>query len=445
VLKKLREQRAALKAALEALVNTAEGESRSLNDVENAEFDSKMAEIRALDERIAELQEAEVREAAAAAHRVETRAVETATVSVGHEPNPVYRADNKTETSYFRDLFLARQKGDPGAMQRLTRSQETRAGDMTTVAGAGGTFAPPEWLIADYVAYARAARVTANLMHHQTLQDGVSSVNLPKVASGTATGVQQTQNTAVTDTAMTTTSVSSGITTIAGKQIVALQLIRQAGIPFDEVVLKDLAADYASQLDKQVIYGTGANGQLRGLAGAGTTITFTTTQPAVVSTTAANSFYNKVIAAANSVASNRFLPATAVVMRPDRWGWILEALDGNNRPLVTPSTAVFNQLADSGSLVAEGAVGNLVGLPVYLDPNIPVTLNSATNQDGVFVLRQDDCWLWETELESASFDATYADQASILFRVLGFSAFIPDRYQSSVSVILGTGMVQASL
>jgi hypothetical protein len=95
--------------------------------------------------------------------------------------------------------------------------------------------------------------------------------------------------------------------------------------------------------------------------------------------------------------------------------------------------------------VAEGAVGSLVGLPVYIDPNIPVTMNSATNQDAVFVLRTDDVFLYESELEAASFDATYADNASILFRILGYAALIPDRYATSVSVILGTGLVQATL
>jgi HK97 family phage major capsid protein len=443
----LRAQRAAIKAELGALVKGAEGESRGLNADENTIFDTRMTEMKALDARIVELTEAEVRETAAAAHRatiapVETR--ETATVSVGHEPNPVYRRGDAT-VSWFRDTLQAG-RGDSEARNRLASSQETRAGDLTTVAGAGGQFAPPAWLIADYVAFARASRVTADLMSQHTLQGGVSSINLPKVSTGATTGVQATQNSALTDTAMTTTSVSSGITMIAGKQIISRQLLDQSGIPFDEVILKDLAADYAQQIDKQVLYGTGANGQLRGLSGAGTTITYTTSTPKVIDgTTAANSFYNVVIKAANSVASNRFLPATAVIMRPDRWGWILEALDGNGRPLVTPSTAVFNQLAEAGAPVAQGAVGNLLGLPVFLDPNIPVTLNSATNQDGTFVIRQDDCWLYETALESASFEATYADNASVLFRVLGYSAFIPDRYAASVSVILGTGCVQVSL
>jgi len=41
----------------------------------------------------------------------------------------------------------------------------------------------------------------------------------------------------------------------------------------------------------------------------------------------------------------------------------------------------------------------------------------------------------------SSFDATYADNASILFRALGFAAAIPDRLVASCTVIRGTGLV----
>jgi HK97 family phage major capsid protein len=165
----------------------------------------------------------------------------------------------------------------------------------------------------------------------------------------------------------------------------------------------------------------------------------------VDATTNANSFYSALVRAVNSVSSNRYLPANAVIMNPQRWAWVLEAVDSSGRPIVAPSGASFNALATADSPQAEGSVGNLLGLPVYLDPNIPQTMNSATNQDAVFVLRTDDVWLFESSLETASFDATYADNASILFRVLGYSALIPDRYAASTSVILGTGLVTATL
>jgi HK97 family phage major capsid protein len=458
MLKAIMERRAALHAALEALNAGAvndQNEARSFNDAENTEFDAGMAELAKLDERIAELQEAEKRSDAAAAHRAPAGTPTKPVAVVVNEPNPVYRRGDLT-TSFFKDkAAVMLQRSDlgagrsiPEARARLEASQETRAGDLTTVAGAGGQFAPPLWLIQDFVPLARAARVAADLMNQDVLPQGVSSINLPTVTGGATVAVQALQNTAASDTAMTTGSVTSGITTITGKQIVSLQLLQQSGIPFDKVVLGDLARAYATQLDAQVLAGSGAAGQLRGLAnGAGVgAIAYTTVTPAVTSATAANSFYNKVIAAIAGVNTNLFLPPTAIIMHPNRWAWVLEALDTATRPLVVPNGPQFNGVANSeGADVAQGPAGSMAGLPVYIDPSIPTGIGAGTNQDVVYVLRQDQCWLYESELQEASFDATYADQASILFRVLGYSAFIPDRYGKAVYAINGTGLVAPAL
>ena len=360
-------------------------------------------------------------------------------IMVSGEANPVYRRGS-TEVSYFRDIFEA-QRGGQDAIRRLADSQERAA---TSAAGAGGEFAPPAWLVEDFVAIARAGRVTADLANRADLPEGISSVNLPKVTGNTDPAVVQTQNTTITEAAFTTTSVSSGIAEITGKQTVSLALLRQSGVPIDQVILTDLAQGYAVTLDKQVIAGSGANGQLRGLITAGTTVTYTTSAPAVVSTTAANSFYNKILAAQAAVNSGRFLPADAIVMHPRRWSWVLSALDGNQRPLVTPNGNAYNQVAAAGENVAQGFAGEMLGLPVYVDPNIPTDAGAGTNQDTVFVLRTSDLWLWESAVETASFDATLAAQNSILFRVLGFAAFIPHRHQASVQVISGTGLVAPS-
>lgn len=400
---------------------------------------SVSAEIEALRDRVATLEDEQRADEAIARLQSESTPVgsQRSGVQVDSEPNPVYRRDD-VEVSYFRDLFNAT-RGDDGARHRLTAAQETRAS--TTAAGAGGEFAPPLWLIEDFVELARPGRITADLIGSETLPAGVSSINIPKISAGASVGVTVTQNTTITETNVTTTSVSSGITEITGKQTVSLALLRQSGTPLDRIILADLAEAYAVMLNTQVISGSAANGQLRGLITAGTAVTFTTTQPAVVSATATNSFYMKVLAAQAALAGARYLPADAIVMHPRRWAWVLGALDSSNRPLVVPSGAGSNQVGVSGALAAQGYAGEMLGLPVYVDPGIPTNLGTGTNQDVVFVLRKSDLQLWESAVETASFDATYADQNSILYRVLGFSAFIPHRHQASVQVIGGTGLV----
>lgn len=427
----LRAQRDAAIAERDALLEGVTPESYT--DELDTRAGELNASIRGFDARIADAEAAE--KVAAEARKI----ANGPDVQVVSEPNPVYRKDNGREVSYFRDLYFSH--SDASARERLIQSQE-RA--LSTTGTAGGTFAPPAWLVEDYIAYARPARVTADLVQHDVLPGGVSSINLPQVTGGTAVAVVQTQNTGVQNTDMTTSSVSSGITTISGQQVVSLQLLNQSAIPFDRIVLGDLALASASQLDVQVLSGSGSNGQLKGLISAGTTVTFTSTVPAVVSTTAANSFYNKIINAATSVATSRYLPANAIVMHPVRWGWILEALDGQQRPLVTPNGPQFNGLAVTGGVAVQGEAGTLAGLPVYVDPNITQTRGVSTNQDVVYVLRTSDHWLYETAVEQTTWEATYANQNSVLFRANSYAAFLT-RYAGSAQIIDGTGLVTPTL
>jgi HK97 family phage major capsid protein len=285
-------------------------EGRALTAAESTEFDELIA-------RVAELDEQELRSDAAAKHRVEIgggsgRArFTTSGPEVYNDP----REAGLDQPSFFKDLRNSK-LGDWAAAERLNRNEqargmESRAGDLTsTGATSGGSFAPPDWILSEWIGLARAGRITADQLNKQVLPSGVSSVNLPKISGGSSVAVQATQNSSVSDTAVQTTSVSAGITTIAGKQIVALQLLNQS-VDFDHVILGDLAADYARQLCTQVISGSGSSGQLRGLlngASVGAT-TYTTATPKVIDgTTAANSFYNKVVSAVNTVATTRYMP-----------------------------------------------------------------------------------------------------------------------------------------
>ena len=470
VLSNQRQRRSALKTELEQLLDRITVEKRDMTQAEDNLFQSKYDELSQTDERIFQLEEIEARNAAAA---VSSRQLNVNSGwSVTGEPE-VYRdpLNDPSSASFFRDLYDAR-NGHRDAIDRLARNNdmqsqknrnlpaesarnesrsayyaaERRAGDMSTGAGGGGEFAPPDWMVEKFVALARAGRVTADLLNKDQLPSGISSINLPKVAGGTTVAVQATQNSALSDTAMTTTSVSSGITTIGGKQIVALQLVQQSGIPLDRVILGDLARAYATQLDLQVLNGLGSSGELRGLAVNAVATAYTTASPKFVdATTNANSFNSAVIRAVETVYTTLYAAPTAIIMHPRRWAWCLEALDGNGRPMITPGGAIFNAAATAERVAAQGAVGTLAGVPVYTDPNISTTGGTGTNQDEVYVLKADEAYLWETDLQLQSFDATYADSASLLYRALGYAAAIPDRLTAAVNVIRGTGLVAPTL
>lgn len=423
----LEKRAAALKAELEGMLQNSITEDRSLDETEEKVYAEKAEERRKLLDRVAEMREDAAREAKADESRVANGVTETR-VKVTDEPNPVYRRD-RVDTSFFRDLFNGQVKGDQEARGRLMASQETRAGDLTTTAGAGGEFAPPLWLVDEFVALARPGRTTADVVQNETLPSGVSSINLPKVSTGTSTAIQSTQNTALSDTALTTGSVSAGISTIGGKQIVSMQLLQQSGIPFDRVVLGDLARSYAVTLDAQVITA------ISGLSGANA-VSVTAT-----GATAAGGLYLGVANGIQQVQTSRYLPPTAIVMHPRRWMALIAGVDSQGRPLVVPDGPAFNQLVDRANGGAQGRVGTMLGLPVYTDPSVPTNKGAGTNQDQVYVMVAEDLWLYESAIQAASFDATYADQASVLFRVLGYFAFLPNRYPKSVAVLDGAGLV----
>jgi len=389
-------------------------ESRASRDVLDQGHDYLLQ----IDERITELEEAEVRENAAAAHRV-------ASGEAGKEErNYPTRAGGEQiytptrEHSFFKDLQNCR-RGDWAAAERLHRNNEMQAtetralGNTGGTGGSGGEFSPPAYLISEFVELARPARVTADLTTLQELPPNVSSIILPKVLTGTTETVQTTQNTGVSQTDLTTGSLSSAVTTIAGKQVVSQQLLDQSAVSFDRVVFRDLAHAAAQQLDLQVLNGTGAGGQLLGILNVAgvNAVAYTQATPTV---TGGGQFLQRLTFGINAIQTARYLPPTAIVLHPRRWNWVLEAVDAQGRPLVVPDGPAFNAVGTQVNLNGQGAVGTLQGLPVFLDPNLPTNLGAGTNQDPAIVARFEDLFLWETQPVAASFDAPYSDSMGVL-------------------------------
>jgi HK97 family phage major capsid protein len=423
-------------AALTALVDTAKTEARALTDVESGAFDAAETEIRELDARVKELDE-QVR-ADDAASEMQKR---YAAVKVVSEPE-IYRS-GVGGRSYFRDLHMARNKGDRDAVDRLARNDRGRAADpefraISTTNGAGGEFVPPLWLESQFVKLARPGRITANLTPSHPLPPGTDSINVPKVNTGTAVAVQTTQNSAVQVTDLTTTSISSGISTIAGGQTISLQLIEQSPLNVDDLVLGDLAAAYAQSLNLQVLSGSGTAGQQTGiLTLAGTNaVAFTSASPTLAL------LYSKLAGAIQQVHTKRFLPPDTIIMHPTRWAWIVASLDGQSRPLVVPNAGgPLNAMGTPGEVASQGFVGYIMGLPVYVDATLPTNLGAGTNQDTIIVARLADLMLWESNVRAEAFAQTYANQMSVFVRLYNYASFQAARYPASISVIGGTGLV----
>lgn len=406
----------------------------ALTDEESARMAELLEQRSPIDGRIESLVAAE--RAAAADELI----VGSTLVTVGNEPLTYER---NGRASFFRDVARALEPSlsDGEARNRLRRHTEemntlaeTRA-DMTRTDGAGGEFVPPLWLVDQYIALARAGRVTADLCRGLPLPAGTDTINLPRVATGTAVAAQA-DGASVQKTDMTTDSVSAGVKTYAGQQRFAMQLLDQSPINFDEVVFADLTADHAVKSDAGVINGGGgtAHSGLLGTSGI-IAVTYTDASPTVPE------LYPKIADAIQQINTLRFLPPQAIVMHPRRWAWFLAALDSSNRPLVVPNVqGPNNAFAGMTDVRAEGSVGTLQGLPVYVDPNIPTNLGGGTNEDRIVVARFDDLYFWEGALRTRTLFETDADTLQVRLQVWNYQAFLAARYPKSIAVISGTGL-----
>jgi len=114
LIKKLEEQRAALQAEIDKVLEAPTAEGRKLTDDEGKLFDEKETEIKALVARIAQLKDNEARRAAAAV----VIATNGPVVRVRTEPLTYQRGNGQ---SYFRDMSMALVARDAEAAARLTR------------------------------------------------------------------------------------------------------------------------------------------------------------------------------------------------------------------------------------------------------------------------------------------------------------------------------------
>jgi hypothetical protein len=152
--------------------------------------------------------------------------------------------------------------------------------------GQGGYGTPPAWLIADTATAPRPERCLAGLIDSAPLPRGCSSVNIPRLTTGTSTSVTRPA-TPVTDTDILDAATSSRVVEIVGHSDVPIQLFDQSptipGAHLDAVLGRDLTASYDASLEAQVIAGTGGSGpgaQILGVLNAGGgSVTFTSGTP----------------------------------------------------------------------------------------------------------------------------------------------------------------------
>jgi len=422
------------------MLDLAGGEHRSFTDAEESKFQALGTKHAGLTERVSQLEREEKSANISAAAKVKYGLVGGATTESrgGQSYHP------QGEHSFFKDLITAR-SGDFDAINRLhvnNSEMRTNAGLGSYTSGHGDSFSPPGYL--DVVEQARAGSVFANLIHQEQLPSAVSSVNLPRILStgGTTVATQNSQNTGVSNVDVNTDLLTSSVTTIAGAQIVSQQLLDQTpsygGSTIDTILMRDLSADFARNLDVQVLTGSGASGQLQGyvtkaVADNVQNATWTLASPT------AGKFVAKIAELASAIASGRYKSADFVLVHPRRWNWFASSVDSSGRPLVAATgTSGFNTLGQQAAPTAEGLVGTIQGINVYADANVPVNLGTGTNQDLVIVGVKDDAWLWTSPIVAEVLNQPYASSLGLYLRLYSYAAAIPNRYPLANGLIYGT-------
>ncbi len=430
-----------------ALLEAASVEKRGLTDEEKEQHTAHGAtlanlreQITPLKERLTEIADLERRQGLDNAAHVHSGIPEGGAQVT--EP-AIYRRGDINGPSFFRDISQVRFKENAfEARDRLQRhslamAAEQRAlGNTNATGGSGGEWAPPKWMIEDYIKLARPGRIGADLFKHLDVPMGVSSVDYPKIATGTTVAPQTTQNTALSQTDLTTTFVSTGFTSVGGKEVVSQQLLDQSAINFDDVITGDLIAAHAQQVGSQVLNGAGTGANNAGVVNGLNNATVPNTL-AVTAQTALN-FYSKSLGLLAGFATTRFLPATCWLMHPRRWFWLMNQTDTTNRPLVVPTAVAYNPIAQTDNPAAvAGNAGTFLGLPVYIDPNMGVTFGAANNEDRVYLLKQDDLLLFESPIRIEMFREPYADSMGVLFRAFSYLGTLLNRQAASIAVLTG--------
>jgi hypothetical protein len=295
----------------------------------------------------------------------------------------------------------------------------------------------------------RNGRPTVAVCRKLPLPAQGTSFLIPRGTTGAAVASQATENTAVQSTDEVWANVTVPVVTIAGQQDVSRQSLERGTPGIDQIIYADIVGAYAQELDRQVLNGTGASGQMLGIlqtSGINTSTGYGAAPTAAL-------FALKVAGQVTAVSSaGTILTPRVVIMHPRRWGWLQSLTDTTGRPLAV-ATAVnpFNALAVVTAAGEQSAgydpttasaqfVGMLAnGLPVVTDANMPI--NVGTNvEDMVVVMDNAQALLWlegDGMPKQLRFEQTLGANLSVKIVCYSYAAFTAGRYPVAFGKIGG--------
>lgn len=361
------------------------------------------------------------------------------------------RAGDPSGPSWLADLYAAQVKRDPAAAERLARhGREVEAspmwGERAMGTGAVSGFVPPQFLMELWAELARAGRPVANIMTALPLPERGMVVTIPRVTTGTIVASQATENAAVATQDLDDTLLQVPVVTVAGYTDLSRQSLERAEM-VEQIVFMDLMSAYSTELDRQIINGTGASGQHLGLLNVASinAITYTDATPT------ASELWPKLADALGKIQQLRYTGATAFVMAPTTWAWLQASLDNSGHPFFAPLSlgwAAYGTNSDQPMNYDQAAVGHILGVPVIVSGNVPVNLGGATNETRIIAVDTRDIFLMEDQGGvpfQLRFDDVLSGSLGVRLLAYGYSSFAGGRQPKAISVISGTGLITPAL
>lgn len=367
---------------------------------------------------------------------------------IGQEPGIYSRATDPRGVgrAFFADV-IADFRGVRAATQRLERGFAEARVDYGEAAFTRSTSANftgwvvPQYLVELNAPAAVAGRQFANLCTRRDLPPEGMTCYLSKITTASSAAAQANEADTVSETDMDDTQVSIPVRTVAGSQSVSRQAVER-GTGVDDVAFGDLLAHYNAALDTVLLAGA-----TNGLTNVATTVAYTDASPT------GPELYPKLqgaLSAAEAIFLGRCQSFVAV-MHPRRWRW-----------LATQMTSTWPMVA--GAMMVPGAgvpmpdkMGAMIpgvseaatirgylpdGTAVVTDANIATNLGAGTNEDEIYLVGPQECFLWEDPAAPMMIRAESQPKKLLLDLVLyGYYAFYLNRYAGGHQKIAGTGLV----
>lgn len=442
------------------------GEERTWTDEERSRVAELKSEIEDLKERAALAEETQALRAApaqaatAAAAEDVRSAAKPATAPAAHvEARAVTPYGEKSENSWFADYRTTRDRYASNAEVEEARGRLAAHYDAvkdeggaravralsTTTDSEGGYLVAPAHLQNMFARYLVAGATTTQLVQKLPLPPKTDQINLPKMDGATAVA-QHTQNNALQETSATFATVQFGAFRYGGAQTIPNFLLERSLPGVDQIVLADLGRQLANKINTDIVGGSGTGStSIEGILNADSIGTATAT----AGTATYSDLYPAIVNAVADVQSAHYQGPDAIVMHPRRWAWIVSQQDSDKRPLVNVHGGTLNPIAGwEGPGVGVGpegiaparAVGDLLGIPVYLDSTIPTNLGSGTDEDRIIVGVFREAMLFQSApMFGVSTEAEFLKDQTLV-RVTQDVAFSAERYPGAFSVVSGTAL-----